>query len=273
MVMSISTMSGLTRLNSAMAVRPSPASPATSPAELLDHLDEVLAREDGIVHHEVADRLIIFFAVERQMVSWTSPYPGARLHERWEETGIFSAFLVLVVFSTFSRRFVLRRFAPRRTGSPKCREPSSGIILFAYPLRIAARGIPLTPRRFLHSARWSFRPQLDRTETFAPSSPMPVIKTPTAVSPNSCATEWNQDIGRWPMPIHRRPIGKYRQCLRAACGEPSMWRFPRTDEHAACQQKIARGAFLNFESAAFIEALRKISVNPSGICCTITIVD
>src|SRR5712664_3881050 len=31
MVMSMSTMSGLTRLNSAMAVRPSPASPATSP--------------------------------------------------------------------------------------------------------------------------------------------------------------------------------------------------------------------------------------------------
>jgi len=57
------------RLNSAMAVRPSPASPATSPPKHLDHFDEILAREDGIVHHEITNRLMIFFEAGRQIVS------------------------------------------------------------------------------------------------------------------------------------------------------------------------------------------------------------
>ena len=34
--------------------------PSQLAAEHFDHLDEVLAREDGIVHHEVADGLMVF---------------------------------------------------------------------------------------------------------------------------------------------------------------------------------------------------------------------
>ena len=34
--------------------------PGHFPAELLDHLDQVFAGEDGVVHHQIADRLLVF---------------------------------------------------------------------------------------------------------------------------------------------------------------------------------------------------------------------
>jgi len=48
----MSTMSGFTRLNFRDGRQPVARFAGHFAAELLDHLDEVLAREDGIVHHE-----------------------------------------------------------------------------------------------------------------------------------------------------------------------------------------------------------------------------
>jgi len=63
-VMSMRTMSGLMRLNSAMAVRPVSSLAGDDAAKDFDHLHNVLAREDGVVHHKVADLLLVLAKVE-----------------------------------------------------------------------------------------------------------------------------------------------------------------------------------------------------------------
>src|SRR6266481_5441041 len=96
----------------------------------------------------------------------------------------------------------------------------------------------------------------DRAETFRAVIAHAGHQNSNRGEPEFLRHGMEQDIRRWTMPIHRRPIGKY--------GHVSAWHaanhhvaISRTDEHAACEQKISGARFVDFEGAALIEALRE----------------
>src|SRR2546425_9766932 len=118
---------------------------------------------------------------------------------RGEETGVLSCFSVLLLLSIVSLVSGLERSPPHWL--IKCAPSlSSATILLANPFRMAARGMLLTTQLSSLCAAVCPPAALIAPSPSAPSSPMPVMITPTAAAPYSCATEWNRTSaeGRWP---------------------------------------------------------------------------
>src|SRR6266403_73907 len=102
-----------------------------------------------------------------------------------------------------------------------------------------------------HAAR-----SFDRAETFRAVIAHAGHQNSNRGEPKFLRHRMEQDIGRWTMPIHRGPIGKYSHVSPRHAANHHM-AISRTDEHAACAQKISGARFVDFEGAALIEALRE----------------
>ncbi len=85
-------------------------------AEHLDHFDEVLARKDGIVHHEVANRLIIFSEQSGELFHGLLLVPARVFTSAGKKLGSFRSFRSCRSFQTYPLDFV-----PRRNCSPGTR--------------------------------------------------------------------------------------------------------------------------------------------------------
>src|SRR5258708_37517202 len=102
-----------------------------------------------------------------------------------------------------------------------------------------------------HSARG-----LDRTKTRCAIIPHAVHKYPDGSKPKLLGHGMEKHVRGWTMSIDRRPIGKPHHIPPGHAANHHV-AISRTNQNAAGEKKIAGPRFVNFKSAAFVEAFRE----------------
>src|SRR6266403_1151648 len=153
-------------------------------------------------------------------------------------------FLVLVVLFNFFRRAwccgALYCSMPFRAVlvHQECGEPVERNYLVRISLknrraRHSAHDARIFALRDGHSAR-----SFDRAKTFRAVIAHAGHQNSDGGEPKFLGHRMEQDIGRWTMPIHRGPIGKYSHVSARHAADHHV-AISRTDEHAAREQKIS----------------------------------
>src|SRR5258708_25868057 len=102
-----------------------------------------------------------------------------------------------------------------------------------------------------HSARG-----LDRTKTRCAIIPHAVHKYPDGSKPKLLGHGMEKHVRGWTMSIYRRPIGKHHHIPPGHAANHHV-AISRTNQSAAGEKEIAGPCFVNFKSAAFVEAFRE----------------
>ena len=136
--------------------------------------------------------------------------------------------------------------------------PSSETILLAYPLMIAARGMPLTTQRFFALRDGHAAGGLDRAQTFRAIFTHAGHQHADSGEAKFLRDGMKQNVDRWAMPIdgrsHRIKHG-HVAARHAAHHHVAIARAQMSTRPAS--KKIAGLCFLNVERAALVETLGK----------------
>ena len=230
------------------------------PAEHLDHLDEIFAGEYGVVHYKVADGLIVFAVQRRELLHGLLLRPGAvlaALGRNWCPFG-FVELVVLVSFGAIFFGLVGFFGAAEALASILRSEEIADLFERDDAVRVAlvmaARGMPLTTQVSSLCAMAKPPAALITPRPSAPSSPMPVMRTPTVASENSWATEWKENVYGRTMTVDGCAVGENGH---VAAGHTTNHHvaIAGADEHAAGEKQVAGLGFADIERAAFVEAL------------------
>src|SRR5579862_5990765 len=245
------------------------------PAKSLDHAGQILAGKHGVVHYQVADRLAVFAAFYGCKLLHTSlplstaimpgsPAPDHAGHE------------YRLARIQFPARMA-RPFGPGKPAdrphkdcsvAPRTSNPTTRI---AYPRSIAALGMPNTTQDSSLCASVMPPDFLTAPSPSAPSSPIPVIKTPIACSRNSSAALRNSTSALGRCPFTR---GSSERTTTSPSGRrfTFMWRLPgQISTRPGCNRSPDCASFTRSGQTSSSRRAN-MSVNPSGMCCTTAIV-